>query len=164
MKDWFLSLERRERLFLGVGAVAVVLLLVWALLISPLSTSTSATTQRVEMKRETLAFLRGAAAELAGAGGVAAAAAGPNLAGQSLVVIVDRTARTAGLGTALTRNQPVGEDGIRVRLDNASFDAVAAWLATLSASAGMSIESASFDRTPDEGRVNASLVLRQGLQ
>lgn len=162
MKDWFLGLEQRERVFVGGGAVAVVLLLFWALVINPLSASTAATTERVEAKRQTLAFLRGAAAELAAAGDVPAA--GPDLAGQSLVVIVDRTARAAGLGSALTRNQPVGEDGIRVRLDDAAFDAVAAWLATLGTSAGLSIESASFDRTPDEGRVNASLVLRQGLQ
>lgn len=162
MKDWFLGLEPRERLFVGIGAVAVVLLLVWALVISPLGSARAATTERVETKRQTLAFVRSAAAELAAAGDLPAA--GPNLAGQSLVVIVDRTARAAGLGNALTRNQPVGEDGIRVRLDNAAFDAVAAWLATIGTSAGLSIESASFDRTPDEGRVNASLVLRQGLQ
>jgi type II secretory pathway component PulM len=58
----------------------------------------------------------------------------------------------------------VGEDGIRVRLENAAFDDITRWLATLNAGSGLGIESASFDRTPDEGRVNASLVLRQGLQ
>lgn len=162
MKDWFLGLEPRERVFVGGGAVAVALLLLWALLINPLQSSRAATAERVETKRATLAFLRAAAAELAGAGNMPAA--GPELAGQPLVVIVDRTARAAGLGTALTRNQPVGEDGIRVRLDEASFDAVARWLATLGTTAGLTIESASFDRTPAEGRVNASLVLRQGLQ
>ncbi|NGP54665.1 type II secretion system protein GspM [Thioalkalivibrio sp. XN8] len=162
MKDWFLGLEPRERVFVGGGAVAVLLLLLWALVINPLQASRAATAERVETKLETLAFLRAAAAELAGAGNMPAA--GPELAGQPLVVVVDRTARAAGLGTALTRNQPVGEDGIRVRLDEASFDAVARWLATLGATAGLSIEAASFDRTPAEGRVNASLVLRQGLQ
>lgn len=162
MKDWFLGLEPRERLFVGVGAVAVVLMLFWALVLNPLQTSRADTTERVETKRQTLAFLRAAAAELAGAGNVTAA--GPDLAGQPLVVVVDRTARAAGLGAALTRNQPVGEDGIRVRLDEASFDAVALWLATLGTSAGLGIESASFDRSPAEGRVNANLVLRQGIQ
>lgn len=162
MKDWFLALEQRERLFVGVGGVLATVMLVWGLLLNPLYGAAAAAQARVEAKRGTLAFLRGAAAELAGATDLPAA--GPDLSGQSLVVIVDRSARAAGLGTALTRNQPVGEDGIRVRLDDASFDQVARWLDALNRSSGLAIESASFDRTPVEGRVNASLQFRQGLQ
>ena len=162
MKDWYLALAPRERLFVAIGAIVVGLLLVWSLLLNPLYGASASIAQRVESKRATLVFLRDAVAELAGAGD--APAAGPDLEGQSLVVIVDRTARAAGLGQALTRNQPVGTDGIRVRLDNAPFNAVAQWLNTLGSASGLAIESASFDRTPEEGRVNASLVLRQGLQ
>jgi general secretion pathway protein M len=162
MKDWYFGLESRERLFVSIGAVAVVVFMIWALLLNPLYGASTATERRLESKRNTLVFLRSAAAELAGAADMPAAR--PDLAGQSLVVIVDRSAREAGLGTALTRNQPVGDDGIRVRLDDASFESLARWLAALNARSGLSIESASFDRTPVEGRVNASLVLRQGLQ
>jgi general secretion pathway protein M len=162
MKDWFLALESRERLFVAVGGALLVVFLLWAVLLSPLFGASAAAASRIDTKRNTLAFLRSAAAELAGATDLPVA--GPDLTGQSLVVVVDRSAREIGLGAALTRNQPVGEDGIRVRLENASFDAVTRWLAALSASSGLAIESASFDRTPDEGRVNASLVLRQGLR
>lgn len=162
MKDWFFGLEPRERLFVAIGGVLLAIFLFWGLLLSPLYGASAATANRVEAKRNTLSFLRGAAAELAGA--TQMPVAGPDLSGQSLVVIVDRSARQAGLGTALTRNQPVGDDGIRVRLENASFDAITRWLAAIDASSGLGIESASFDRTPEEGRVNASLVLRQGSQ
>lgn len=162
MKDWFLGLEQRERLFVAVGGVLGVIFVVWGLLIGPLYGATAAAADRVDSKTSTLVFLRSAAAELAGATGLPSAQ--PDLAGQSLVVIVDRSARSAGLGGSLTRNQPVGEDGIRVRLEDAPFDALARWLATLSASSGLAIESASFDRAAAGGRVNASLVLRQGLQ
>jgi general secretion pathway protein M len=162
MKDWFLGLEPRERLFVTIGSAVVLLFVVWGLLIAPLYNATNLAGSRIETKRSTLAFLRGAAAELAA--GAQLPAAGPDLAGQSLVVIVDRSARDAGLGAALTRNQPVGDDGIRVRLENASFDSLARWLAALNAGSGLSIESATFDRAPDEGRVHASLVFRQGLQ
>jgi general secretion pathway protein M len=162
MKDWFLGLEPRERMFVSVGAVLLVIFLLWGVMLSPLYGASAAAASRVESKRDTLAFLRAAAGELAGAAHLPDA--GPDLSGQSLVVIVDRSAREAGLGAALTRNQPVGDDGIRVRLENASFDAVTLWLVALNTRSGLAIESASFDRTPDEGRVNASLVLRQGLQ
>jgi general secretion pathway protein M len=84
--------------------------------------------------------------------------------GQSLVVVVARSAAQAGLDKTLTRNQPVGEDGVRVRFENVPFDGLARWLGELNSAAGLAIDSASFDRTRDTGRVNASLVLRQSLQ
>lgn len=161
MKDWYLGLESRERLMVAVGGVVVLLALVWGLLINPVYSASAAAERRIETKRETLVFLRSAAAELAGAADLPAAR--PDLAGQSLVVIIDRSARQAGLGAALTNNQPIGEDGIRVRLESASFEAVARWLAAIDQGSGLSIESASFDRAPEAGRVNASLTLRQGL-
>jgi general secretion pathway protein M len=162
MKDWFLALAPRERLLVSIGAALVVVMLVWGLLLAPLFGATSAAASRVETKRDLLGFLYSAAAELKAA--PRASAARPDLADQSLVVIVDRSAREAGLGAALVRNQPVGEDGIRVRLENASFDVLAHWLAALNSGTGLAIESASFDRTPDDGHVNASLVFRQSLQ
>jgi general secretion pathway protein M len=162
VKDWYLGLEPRERLIVGIGAVLVLLAVIWGLLINPLYNASAAATSRIEAKRGTLTFLRAAAAELSTATHLPAAR--PDLAGQSLVVIVDRSARQAGLGPALTNNQPIGDDGIRVRLENASFEAVARWLDALGAGSGLAIESASFDRAPQAGRVNASLTLRQGLR
>jgi general secretion pathway protein M len=162
MKDWYLGLAQREQMMVAAGGVVVLFALVWGLLINPVFSASAAAERRIETKRDTLIFLRAAAAELAGARDLPADR--PDLAGQSLVVIIDRTARQAGLGAALTNNQPVGEDGIRVRLESAPFEAVARWLAALSQDAGLAIESASFDRAPEAGRVNASLTLRQGLQ
>jgi len=144
----------------AVGSVLVVLMLIWGLVLAPLGSATTAARERVETKRSLLTYIRAAEGELAS---VADAPADPDLSGQSLVVIVDRSLRQAGLGQALSRNQPMGEDGIRIRLENAEFDAVAGWLAEIHARSGMAIESASFDRGEAPGRVNASLVLRQTL-
>ena len=61
MKDWFFGLEPRERLFVGVGAVAVAIAIIWGLLLSPLYGASATTASRIEAKRGTLTFLRGAA-------------------------------------------------------------------------------------------------------
>jgi type II secretory pathway component PulM len=76
------------------------------------------------------------------------------------VVVIARSARESGLEKALNQNQPIGEDGIRVRLERASFDTIASWLASLQAGNGLSLESANFERSTTPGMVNASIVLR----
>ena len=145
----------------AIGSVVVVVMLVWGLILAPLGSATDSTLTRVQSKRSLLAYIQSATGELAN---TADAPVQADLSSESLVVIVDRSLRQAGLGQSLTRNQPVGEDGIRLRLENAQFDALAGWLGDIHARSGMAIESASFDRSQAPGRVNASLVLRQTLR
>jgi general secretion pathway protein M len=161
MRAWFESLAPREQRMVAIGSVVVVVLLIWGLVIAPLGSATDATRSRVESKRSLLSFIQAASGELAAAGDMPVQ---PDLSAESLVVVVDRSLRQAGLGRSLTRNQPMGEDGIRLRLENAQFDVLARWLADIHARSGMAIESAAFDRSQDTGLVNASLVLRQTLR
>jgi len=161
MKAWFASLAPREQRMVAVGGVIVIVMLLWGLVLAPLNSATDSARDRVESKRSLLAYIQSAAGELSGISDVPVQ---PDLAGESLVVIVDRSLRQAGLGQSLTRNQPVGEDGIRIRLENAQFDSLAIWLGDIHARSGMAIESASFDLSQVRGRVNASLVLRQTLR
>ena len=102
----------RERIVVSVGAVLMGVMLFWGLVIAPLDSSVTRLGQRVDDKRELIVWMQQAAVRIKGAG-PGAAAAGDGGEG-SLVVLVDRSARSAGLGSALTRNQPVGEDGIRI--------------------------------------------------
>jgi type II secretory pathway component PulM len=78
---------------------------------------------------------------------------------ESLVVLIDRTARECGLGASLTGQTPNGDNGIRVRLEQAEFDKLVVCLGSLQQSHSVNIESANIDRTAKPGFVNASLVL-----
>ena len=92
--------------------------------------------------------------------GCAAAGGATDVAtGESLVVLVDRTAREAGLGTALRDQSPNGEAGLRLRLEAAAFDRLIEWLGQLQERHGVAIEAANFDATGNPGLVNASLTL-----
>lgn len=158
MRDWFEGLAPRERMFVAGGGVLLILILFWAIVLAPLSSRVGKLSERVEGKRDTLSWMSAAAAEISSAGEVAAGAGDPD---QSLVVIIDRTARQSGLGQSITRNQPVGEDGIRVRMEGAPFDTVVAWLGQLQSGYGLSLESATFERASANGTVTASITLRQ---
>ena len=158
MREWFDSLAPRERIIVSVGAVLVGVMLFWGIVIAPLDSSVTRLGKRVDDKRELITWMQQAAVRIKSAG-PGAATAGDGGEG-SLVVLVDRSARSAGLGNALTRNQPVGEDGIRIQLRDASFGAMAQWLTQLKTSNGLALESASIERGAAAGTVNASLVLR----
>ena len=84
-----------------------------------------------------------------------------NLTTQSLVVLVDETHRNHGLNGSLSRNQPDGDNGIRVVFQSTSFDRLIDWLGMMEQIYGVKVESASLDGTRQPGVVNAILVLRR---
>lgn len=88
----------------------------------------------------------------------APAGASPADAG-SLVVLVDRTTREAGLGPYLRRSQPDGASGVRLRFENAPFDALLEWLIDAQSRHALHATTASFDPSGEPGRVNANLAL-----
>jgi type II secretory pathway component PulM len=146
--------ERERRMVIGGGIAAAVLLLIAVIL--PLDRNVSRTHDRVSKKQADLVWMRLVAPELAGAG---PAASQPANSG-SLVAVVDRTAREAGLGEALSSSEPSGAGGLRVRLDKAPFDILVGWLARLADQHAVRVESATIDSASDPGLVNAAVVLR----
>jgi general secretion pathway protein M len=110
---------------------------------------------RVAQKTADLAWMQASAPQAMAAAGVAQAGGG----GESLVVLVDRTAREAGLGTSLRDQSPDGNDGLRLQIEGASFDTLVTWLANLQQQYGVSIESATIGAA-SPGLVNATLSLK----
>ncbi len=147
------SLSTRDRRTLLVGGVIAVILFVLAVIL-PLDHSVSRMHDQVSRKQADLVWMRSAAPEIAAAGPVR------NTSGESLIVIVDQSARESGLGGALAGSQPSGRGGLNVQLEKAPFDALVGWLARLSQQNGVQIESATIDTAGQPGTVNASLVLK----
>lgn len=157
LRDWFNGLSGRERnlVYLAAGLLAVAAL--YFALVLPLTTASSRREARVEQKAGDLAWMRQVAPRV-----VAGAAAGGAPGQQSLVVLVDRTGREAGLGNAIRDQSPSGEHGLRLRLESASFDVLVAWLASLQQQYGVRVEAATIDAAGAPGLVNASLTLVHG--
>lgn len=145
---------RQQRLVVGGIAAAIVLLIVAVLL--PLDHSVSSAQQRLARKRADLVWMQGVAPELA------TAPAPPSDSGESLLVIIDRSARESGLATALTGSEPGAGGSLAVRLQKAPFDTLVAWLARLAQQNGIVVDSATIDSAGAPGLVNAAVVLRSG--
>jgi len=156
MREWYGKLAERERrfvLFGGIGAVIVILVgVVW-----PLYSDIADTRQRVTAKQADLSYIKSVTPQLMAAGpGAGSVPSG------SLVVLIDSSARESGLGKSLTSSQPVGTNGLRIRLDHVPFDGLVAWLARLSQQHGVSVETADIESAGETGFVNAGLLLKTG--
>jgi len=150
-KAWYGGLQEREQRVVGIGAVALALLLLVGGILLPLQSAVSNAQKRTETKREDLAWMRGNVQEIQSSGG------GLLGAGDPPVVVVDRVGREAGLGTSLRGTQPSGA-GVRVQLEAAPFDTLITWLASLDQRYGLAVESITVDRAARPGMVNANIT------
>jgi type II secretory pathway component PulM len=148
------TLSERDRRMLLIGGVLAALLLVY--IVIQLDSSVSSAQKRIKKKQEDLSWIQTAGPEILAAGPIATSN------GEPLLVIVDRSARESGLGTALAGSEPAGPGGLSVRLQKASFDTLILWLARLSQQNGIRVDSASIDNAGAPGIVNAAIVLHEG--
>lgn len=157
MSAWLngLSPVRREQVLMGAGLA--VLALIFVLIWSTLGAQREPLRARVAQRQATLAYLQTAVPRLLDEGSPSRAA--PAGADESLLVVVDKTIRAEGLSQALSRAEPDGDTRVRVWLDHARFDRVAAWLERLAGKFGIVAGELSVDRAGVPGRVNARVLL-----
>jgi type II secretory pathway component PulM len=146
--------EREQRIVIGGAVVAAALLLFGIIL--PLDRSVAHAHERLAKKRADLAWMQSVAPELA------ASAAPPAATGESLLVIIDRSARESGLASSLAGSDPSGPGRLSVRLEKAPFDVLLAWLARLGQQNGVSVDSATIEAAGTAGLVNAAILLHSG--
>jgi general secretion pathway protein M len=153
---WYERQSERDQRVLRWGSVAVALIVLLGVLV-PLQRGLSKARTHLADQQADLAWMKSMAPTLAAAG------PGPTAAptGESLVVLIDRTARESGLAQALTGSQPSGSGSMRVQMENADFNLLIGWLSRLGSQQGVRVESASITANGANGVVNASVQLHQ---
>lgn len=154
VEDWYQALGGREQLIVRVGAIVGALLVV-ALVVLQLHGVVNRLEKRVATKRADVAYITSVLPELQGA-------PAPQGGGQSLVTVIDRTTRDAGLSGNLRGADPSGIGGVRVRLEGASFDVLVPWLLRIQREYALRVQSATLEKSDAPGRVNANLTLVPG--
>lgn len=161
MKDWFAALQQREQVFVGTGALVVVIALVYAFVWLPLDTGQKSLAASVSSWERSLAELKTLQSmQLADAGTRPRAANNVQL---TPVVIVDQTLRARGLDRALKRSQPTTSSGIRVEFENVAFDELVLWLGDLGTQYDMHVTQSSMSTNTEAapGRINATFTLER---
>ena len=154
MRAWYENLAEREKRFVLIGGIGAAVLLLLGLVL-PLNRNITQARHRVTVKQADLAYIQSVTPELASAGPTGGS-------GESLVVLIDSSARESGLGKSLSNSQPTGDGALRVRLEKVAFDGMVAWLARLAQQHGVRVQSAEIETAGEAGLVNAGLVLKAG--
>ena len=142
------------------GAALALIVILYLTAWEPVQRDMKRLRQDLESKLETRQWMQRAAGEVTRFTGGGSVATGSS--GGALLTVVEQTAKSAGLGNALNRVEPQGRNRARVWLDQASFDAMLQWLATIGERHGIVAESVVADPQSDAGLVNARLVLIRG--
>ncbi len=80
---------------------------------------------------------------------------------RSLLLVANRALQEAGLSAYLEESNADGERRVRLRLKDAPFPQVSAWLAGMAAQQGVRTASADIEPAGPPGRVQMSLVLER---
>jgi general secretion pathway protein M len=153
--DWFAGLAPRERVLVAAAAALAAFAVVYTGIVAPVYGARARAAESVAQRRQLLADIEGVARRFGPQGARPATAASAD----SLVVVVDRSTREAGLSAFLKRNQPEGAAGIRLRFENVPFDQLLEWLAAARSEDGLRATAATFDPAGEPGRVNSNIVL-----
>ena len=164
MKDWYESLQAREQTVVLVGAIVVVIALLFSFVWVPIDRSHARVANSVNTWERSLAELR-PLRSLATSGELNAKSAAVSSGQQAPIIIVDQTLRSRGLEQYRRRSQPTTANGIRVEFENVAFDELILWLGDLSDQHAMHVQAGSLSAISQAGpgRINASLTLERAL-
>lgn len=160
MKAWFESLQPRERQLLTGGAVVVALSFVWLFVLDPIATGQARASDDIARKQQLIDRAR-RTLTVSGAPATGSSSPSSGNCAQEMNLLVLTSLRDAGLGNTYRNSSPFGNGGLRVSIENASFDQTVAWLGRLQADCGIEVDSGSFTNRNEPGRVDASIALER---
>lgn len=163
MKDWYDNLEAREQVFVLVGALFVVLALIYYLVWAPLDRNHEQVATSVDNWERSLAELQPLRSLVASGG--PSPATGVISSQQAPIIIVSQTLQSRGLEQYRRRSQPTTGNGVRVEFEDVAFDDLMLWLGDLSEQHALHVQAGSMSVASQagQGRVNASLTLERSL-
>jgi type II secretory pathway component PulM len=155
LKEWFAGLNQREQLSLVALGFALGLYFLYMLAWAPLAEHRNRLTLQNQSTAESLQRVDAMVSEITRlrAGGVASTAQ------RNLTALVNQSTNRYGL--QVSRLQPNSRGDIQVRLENAVFDDLVAWLDEIENREGLLVTEVAITRTGSSGRVNASIRIAQ---
>jgi general secretion pathway protein M len=149
------GLAPRERLLLGAGGALAAILLLYALLWTPLQRDLDRLRANLPHEYEQLQWMRAQAGRIK-----VLRASPPVVPSGGLLSFVEQSAQAYSIRPNIKRVEPQGQNAVSLAIDGVAFNSLIEWLANLQKQGGVRIENASLEPQPTPGVVNARLLLR----
>lgn len=157
MAYWF-QLKPNERLMIMVAGGLLLIFLIYSVLWEPYTDKVQRLEKNIVEQKELVQWLSQSAQEVKKLRAQSTGNGAGRRGGQSLLSLIDQTAKRANLGSSVKRVEPDGSDRVRVWLERAAFDDVARWLEQVEKDYALNIETAIVDNDDNPGRVSARIV------
>ena len=156
MKNWWQNLTLRERLFVGVGGVVLLLLLFYFLLWQPLAQSVASEQNSLTTKQNNIRWITAAAARVS-----ALQNAGFHVAvgHQPILKVVNQTLTSAKLNYYLKQAPLPKAHEVDLAFVGVPFGNLMTWLRQIWLQQGIVVQSLKVIRTDTLGAVDGQLVL-----
>lgn len=155
MKDWFAQLNQREQVSVLALGVVVALYLLYVAVWSPLSSKRDALVLQNAAIAESLTRMDAMVSEYL----LLKQSGATRNNRRNLTTVVNQS--TGRLNLPVSRLQPNSRGDIQVRLENAAFDDVVAWLHEMEFREGLLVREVSVTQAGAVGRVNATIRIAQ---
>ena len=154
IKEYLEKLNDRERKMVYAAALGIAIFLPYQLIWAPLMNAVQDRHERVAKQQSDLIWMQSKLADVRALASASNKTAGSR---QSIYGTVERTARQQFKGDI--RVQQEGKEGIRVQINNVSFDELITWLDTLSYQHQVFVKDFKVENEKEAGRVKASILL-----
>jgi len=153
IKKYWAELQPRERLILSLGGVIVAMILSYALLLQPLYRALAHMEEVLPSLRSNLVWMR-QTDELLERGGNISVESSIEGANESLLSVVESTARRANIRKSIQQMVPTRENNeVRVVLEDADFNQWLRWVDVLYKRNGVDIRQVSAERDEDQPNI-----------
>lgn len=156
--QWFNNLKRQEQLLLLVGGAVFTAYLLVVLLWRPMADSVDVLERQNQAASDTLQNVQSLVLEYKALQGTATS--GGSSGKQNLTRVIDASVKNNQL--QMKRFQPSSSGDVQIRLENASFKNVLAWVNELESEHGVRVKDLSISPGNSSGVVNISIRLREG--
>ncbi len=153
IEQYWMTLSRRDQIALLICACAVSVAAIWWLVLEPSAKALDNQTLSTQSSAERLTRVRDMALELQQyrAGNTT------QISGAPLSELIDRSLRSRSL--QMSSFQPVREGEVRLRLEDAQYTKVIAWLHEMETEEGLTSKELTVTPTRTSGRVSVSVRL-----
>jgi general secretion pathway protein M len=158
MKAWWLNASMREKQIVSLGALLVIVFLVYDIIFAPLTNAVDTLRQKIHNNQILLAWMQESNKRIETLEKSKTSTAPKSSA--SLLSTVQNDINNQPFGKSVAQLQQAENDSIQIRLQKVSFDALTKWLITICQQEGLLITQMTVAPNTAPGIVDADLKLQ----